>query len=112
MDLSTMQENLSLSRRCDDLKRKIMNMEREMESFRAIGTIGATNGVRKLSRVGRAALSSRQTSEAFSSSLIVESIVEEKGEGGLPGDKENSGMSFFEWRFEFYRLGCRVVMCL
>ncbi|KAI9101949.1 hypothetical protein DFS34DRAFT_438054 [Phlyctochytrium arcticum] len=37
-------DNLSLHRRCEDMKRKILNMDRELESFRSLGSLGRSTG--------------------------------------------------------------------
>ncbi|KAI8827067.1 uncharacterized protein EV422DRAFT_23956 [Fimicolochytrium jonesii] len=70
-------ENISLSRRCDDLKRKVMNLEREMESHRGLASFSSAapglgpNGRTRIGRVGRAALTSRQSMHHMSTASVV-----------------------------------------
>ncbi|KAI8918561.1 hypothetical protein DFJ77DRAFT_456075 [Powellomyces hirtus] len=88
-------DNFALSRRCDEFKRKLMNLEREVESYRGLGSFGGGshgNGAnRKLSRVARSALSTRQSSV---NSIVQTSIVENTEEEVFVGDKENTDIDF------------------
>ena len=71
---------MGLSRQRDDLKMKILNLEREVEAYKAVG------GVRKLSKAGRFALASPFTSK-----------VEKKPLADMDSyDKENASVNISE----------------
>ncbi|KAJ3340703.1 hypothetical protein HDU91_000810, partial [Kappamyces sp. JEL0680] len=79
------EQNLGLNREKDLLKRKLMNMERELESFKSVGLTS-----RKTSRVGRSFLQDSRMSSVNGSNSILAELSDKKPNVNTNGDKENN----------------------